>query len=126
MKEVQCFAALLVCLLLAVTGCKESDDAQLISLVIEGDPAVKVLLEQIIKNDPLVIVDGTETKYTMQVIKPDSSIDYKIIKVIPDPSVDYKIIIIDPISGNKVAGLSDQLGNVLLGKIQQKQKDSKK
>jgi hypothetical protein len=36
------------------------------------------------------------SRFKMKVIKPDASIDYKIIQVVPDSTVDYKIMIVDP------------------------------
>jgi hypothetical protein len=36
------------------------------------------------------------SRYYLKIIKPDSSIDYKILEIKPDPHTDYKIIITDP------------------------------
>jgi len=117
--------AFLVCLVLAVGGCNTAGDPHSMSVVLEGDPATRAVLEQILKENPQLAIPDMDTEYSMIVIKPDPSVDYKILKVTPDPTIDYQILIIDPRSGNEQADLSRQLGDVLREKLRQQQKESK-
>ena len=79
-------------------GCKDSEE---MNIVVQGDPPfedkVKTVTE-ILKKDPHIFTfSGSQTRYSMIVIKPDPNIDYKNLSILPDPNVDYKIIVIDPI-----------------------------
>lgn len=126
MKRSSLFVGFLVCLVLVVSGFNESGDSQSISVVLQGDPATRALVDKSLKENPQVVVPGTQTEYSIRVIKPDPTVDYKIVQVTPDPNIDYKIIIINPQSGKKLPDLSRKLGDALREKLQQKQKESKK
>lgn len=82
-----------------------------------------MVLEQVLKENPQIVAPGTQTKYSLIVVKPDPSIDYKIVHITPDPNVDYKIIVADPRSGDKVPGLSRQLGGALRETLQERRKE---
>jgi hypothetical protein len=115
-----------MCLVCLSFGCNESGDPKSLSIVLQADPATKARVEKILKENPELVVPGTQTRYSMIIVKPDSRVDYKIVQVAPDPSVDYKIIVVDPASGKELPKLSRQLGNALREKIKKQQKESKK
>jgi len=112
-----CFFTLLV---FTLSGCKESDKLQPIQVVIKGDPKVSEALEQILEQNPQITVGSDKSRYSIQVVKPDSASNYKILQVTPDPKYNYRIVVIDPESGNAVIDLSRQLGGTLKDKLNKK------
>ena len=126
MKRSSLSAVFLVCLVLVVSGFNESGDSQSISIVLQGDPGTTAALKEILKEKPQLAIPGTETEYSIRVIKPDPSVDYTVVQITPDPNIDYSIIIIDPQSGKRMPDLSRKLSDALREKLQQKKKESKK
>ena len=124
MKRGSWLIAFTVCFVWMLGGCKETDDPQSISIVLQGDPATRAAVEQVLEENPQFFIPGTQTKYSMIVVEPDSDVDYKIVQVTPDPTVDYKVIIIDPGSGQELADLSHPLGDVIREKLREKQAQS--
>ena len=58
-------------------------------------------------------VPELDGKYSIRVVEPNPSIDYKIVQVYPDTTVDYTIAVIDPKSGGDISPLSRQLDDAI-------------
>ncbi len=52
-------------------------------------------------------------KYSIRVVEPNPSIDYKVVQVYADTTVDYTIAVIDPKSGAEFSPLSRQLDDAI-------------
>ena len=118
------FMYLSTLLTFTLSGCKEPDKPQPIQVVIKGDPKVSEALEQILEQNPQITVVSDKSRYSIQVVKPDSASNYKILQVTPDPEYNYRIVVIDPESGNEVIDLSRQLGGTLKDKLKKKNSQS--
>ena len=94
--------------LLILTGCLGRDRDQL-SVTIQGDSQGAKELSDYLVEHPIVVDKKTGISYKMIIVHPDKSIDYKIIEVTPDKNIDYKIRIFDPLTGQDLAGLSEEL-----------------
>jgi hypothetical protein len=126
MKNNQLLIGLLVCLAFILEECKVSDaDQKTFSMVLHGDSKVANVHGKSLEDNPKVAIPGTQSNYSLMVIKPDPTIDYKIVGIIPDSDIDYKITIIDPESGKELGNLSRELGDALRKILRQRQKDSK-
>ena len=113
-----------VSLIWLVLGCSRPSEPEPISIALEGDPAAAAQVEAIVKENPELLIPGTQTKYSMIVVSPDAGVDYKILQVTPDPNVDYKIIVVDPTSGEELPDLSRTFGDALREKLRQEQSES--
>ena len=107
-------------------GCKESKE---INIVVQGDSSfkdkIKTITETLNEDPHFFNLSGSQTKYSMKVIKPDPNIDYKIVKITRDPYVDYKIIVIDPKLKKEIPDLSHTFGEALRNKLIEKEEKSK-
>jgi len=124
LKYAVLFMCLFTLLVFTLSGCKESDRLQPIQVVIKGDPKVSEALEQILEQNPQITVVSDKSRYSIQVVKPDSASNYKILQVTPDPKYNYRVVVIDPESGNEVIDLSRQLGSTLKEKLKKKKGQS--
>lgn len=123
MRSSHWVVGILACLPCIVMGCKGSGDLyQEVPIILEGDSAAIAAIEQILRDNPQVVVGEAQTKYSMIIVKPDSGVDYKIVQVTPDPNIDYKIVVVDPKSGDELADLSRGLGEAIRENLRQKQK----
>jgi hypothetical protein len=59
-------------------------------------PLIKYDLNKTFTLDVSKGIGGQTSQYYLKIVKPDSSVDYKILKIKPDPRVEYKIEITDP------------------------------
>ena len=126
MKRSTLFGGFLVCLVLAVSGLNAYGNSERISTVFQGGPASRALLDISSKKNPQIAVPGTQSEFSIRVIKPNPSVYYEIVQITPDPSIDYSIITINPGPGRELADLSQQPGSALREKLRQKQKESNK
>lgn len=91
-----------------------------VPIVIEGDPASKAALEDLIKNQRIIVHSQSGMEYHLRVLEPDPSVDYKIVQVRPDPSVDYKIIVLDPEPSREITDLSsEEMAEAILRALKQ-------
>jgi hypothetical protein len=95
-------------LLLILTGCRGGDRDQL-SVTIQGDSQGAMELSDYLAKHPIVVDKSTGISYKLIIVHPDKNINYKIIEVTPDKNIDYKIRVFDPLTGQDIAGLSEQL-----------------
>lgn len=125
-KNQNLFYMIIVCLVCFLSGCKESKE---LNIVVQGDPSFKdkiKIITETLKEDPQTItVSGSQTRYSMKVIKPDPNVDYKIVRITPDPDVDYKIIVIDPELNMEIPDLSRTFGEALRNKLIEKEEESR-
>ncbi|NLX04539.1 MAG: hypothetical protein GXY33_05295 [Phycisphaerae bacterium] len=91
--------ALLIVLVLTVLGCRSSSETQPFVAVFPDDLLVLAATEQPFGPGRNPLLPAAESRWSLKIITPDPSIDYKIVHVRPDPRIDYRMIIIDPESG---------------------------
>lgn len=107
-------------------GCEDSEE---LNIAVQGDPPFEDKANGItgtLPKDPQIYsFSGSQTRYSMIIIKPDPIIDYKILSNMPDPDVDYKIIIIDPGIKKETPDLSSTSGKYPREKIIERKEKSK-
>ncbi len=52
----------------------------------------------------------------IQIVSPDTGIDYKILQVVPDPNIDFKIQILDP-TNKETVEIPEEVKKLLLEKL---------
>ena len=72
-------------------GCAKTETVEQLAVVVEGDQQAKVVLSEVFGTDPFVRIPGSGTKYHIQIIEPNESIDYKIIQINPMPPIEPKV-----------------------------------
>lgn len=117
MTRSKLFAGIISCLVLLFGGCVHTGSPQPISVAIQGDSATTAKITQFLKENPKIVVPGTQTEYSIAVVEPDPNVDHKIGIVPPDPTVDYKISVIDPKSGNEIPDLNRQIDSAIREKF---------
>ena len=118
------FFGIIAYLVLVAGGCVKDDSLQLVPITIQGDPTITAQLGQSLKEIPNIVLPGTQTEYSIILLKPGPGVDYKIAQFTPDPTVEYKIAIIDPKSGKEIPDLSRELGDAIRERLIEEQDDS--
>ncbi len=120
--------------LLGLGGCdEETNQAQPLPLVIEGDGFTKALIEEILKENPKIYiprknstVPHQETEYAIQLVKPDPSKNYSILRVEPDPNTEYSMMIIDPRTQKPPANIDPNIADSILEELKKRKEESMK
>ena len=93
------FAVCIVCLSF---GCGRSGGSEPLGVVLRADPITAAMVEAVLKEDPEIVVPGTQTRYSLKIVKPAPGVDWTMLQVVPDDDVGYAIVFIDSTTGEEL------------------------
>ena len=71
------------------TSFAEAGESQIVPIIVQGDPASRVLAQDVLEANPLLAYPGTDMEYSIRIFKPHPDVDHNILQMKPDKSVDY-------------------------------------
>ncbi len=97
-----------------------------VSITIQSDAVTKARLENLLKSNPVFVNALLGTEYSLKIVKPDPTIDYRTAIIRPDSDIDYSIIVIDPKTGKDISNFSPEIRDALSRLLKQMKNQEKK